>query len=363
MKRELIFFLILSLTHGLNGQILQKAGDLPSNINESSGLAMENEYSLWTINDGGNPAELFLLDTSANLLRTLKLNGTDNRDWESLFKGDDGSLYIGDFGNNDNVRKDLRIYALTQQQLSQDTASPYLITFEYEDQFAFPPSEEEKRFDCEAMFIFGDSIYLVSKNWTNPFDGRAFLYAFPNAPGHHFAHKLDSFNAGTISLISQITGATIIGKRILLVGSIYIWEFNFNDYPRFEGLMRTELGSLSQKEAITVFGSDRIYISEEKNGATAALYYMDLKASSVEKLNKEEILIRADEFTLHVESSHNNLRSVALLNLSGAIIWNEDLKPNQSKIIIPTNQKGLMLVVVYTDKSIYAKRLMIGADN
>lgn len=45
-----------------------------------------------------------------NLVRTITIEGVENNDWEDIAKDKNGFTYIGDFGNNDNDRKNLAIY-------------------------------------------------------------------------------------------------------------------------------------------------------------------------------------------------------------------------------------------------------------
>ena len=73
--------------------------DLPGILKETSGLVLINGQ-LWTINDGGNPAGMYQVDTAnGKILRTILIRNTTNVDWESITQ-DDSSVYIGDFGNN-----------------------------------------------------------------------------------------------------------------------------------------------------------------------------------------------------------------------------------------------------------------------
>src|SRR5690606_35587416 len=95
---------------------VSKIGRLPSIANESSGLARhEANQSLWTHNDSGGKPELYEMDFSGKLLSTLKVPQATNVDWEDLAQGPDGTLFIGDMGNNSNQRQDLTIYAVSPE--------------------------------------------------------------------------------------------------------------------------------------------------------------------------------------------------------------------------------------------------------
>ena len=87
---------------------------------ESSGLALASPRGdLWTHGDGGNTTWLYLVTPQGDLLRTHPVRGATNVDWEDLAQDRQrGHLYIGDFGNNTNKRRDLRIYRLSGPQFS-----------------------------------------------------------------------------------------------------------------------------------------------------------------------------------------------------------------------------------------------------
>ncbi|WP_369828775.1 hypothetical protein [Flavobacterium sp. 1] len=61
-------------------------------------------------------------------------------------------MYIGDFGNNDNTRKDLAIYKIDQSNLQGESANvAYTISFDYPEQTEFPPKKKDLMFDVEAF--------------------------------------------------------------------------------------------------------------------------------------------------------------------------------------------------------------------
>ncbi|HEX8529646.1 MAG TPA: hypothetical protein VF646_06465, partial [Cytophagales bacterium] len=160
---------------------IRQIATLPAEVNESSGLAVAVPgKSYWTHNDGGSKPALYEVDATGKLLRTLDLPGLRNRDWEDLTRDAAGNLYIGDFGNNNNTRRNLKIYRLHPDRPGQADS----ITFRYADQTAFPPRERERNFDCEAFFWHADSLYLFSKN-----RGRknVKMYVLPAQPGDHVA--------------------------------------------------------------------------------------------------------------------------------------------------------------------------------
>ena len=88
----------------------EQIASLPAILNESSGLENAGSGEFWSHNDkGGNP-ELYRFDTLGMLEQTLRITNASNVDWEDMTIDDAGNIYIGDFGNNNNERTDLKIY-------------------------------------------------------------------------------------------------------------------------------------------------------------------------------------------------------------------------------------------------------------
>ncbi len=76
-------------------------------IDEASGLAMSITHPgmLWTHNDSGDKARLFLIDSLGKHQATLWLDGIENRDWEDLAVGPgpdstQSYIYVGEIGDN-----------------------------------------------------------------------------------------------------------------------------------------------------------------------------------------------------------------------------------------------------------------------
>jgi hypothetical protein len=138
-----------------------QVAQLPNVVNESSGLALAADTNaFWTMNDGGGRTELYQVNRQGQLLSTVPLKGVRNVDWEDLAKDGQGNLYIGDIGNNWNMRRSLKIYRVNPDRPEQIKA----ICFQYTEQNKFPPARKYKNFDCEAFFYYQDSLYLFSKN-------------------------------------------------------------------------------------------------------------------------------------------------------------------------------------------------------
>jgi hypothetical protein len=86
---------------------------------ESSGVVASRRYPgvLWTFNDSGNPPELFATDSTGRDLGTYTVIGARNEDWEAIARGPCGTtecLYIADTGDNDEIRRSVRLYRVAE---------------------------------------------------------------------------------------------------------------------------------------------------------------------------------------------------------------------------------------------------------
>ncbi|RAK66948.1 hypothetical protein [Hymenobacter edaphi] len=240
---------------------------------ESSGLALADaDGNLWTHGDGGNTTWLYLVNPQGDLIRTHPVRGASNVDWEDLAQDRQrGQLFIGDFGNNGNKRRDLRVYRLSGPDLKQvDT-----IRFHYPDQKLFPPKKKARNFDCEAFFYHNDSLYLFTKNrgegnWVKE-------YHLPARPGSYVARLADSIRINT-----WITAADISpdGRRVALLGYGHVYLLDVAPGRRlFDGPKSClPLPSSGQAEALTFVNDHDFVLSNEKGKLFRASFRRDTAA-------------------------------------------------------------------------------------
>jgi hypothetical protein len=263
-----LFFLLLSCKKDTDS--IATLFSLPNSLKEVSGIIYHPATDLiWTLEDSGNKNEIYGLDSKGEIANTIVIANTDNIDWEDLTKDGEGNLYIGDFGNNDNVRQDLCIYKINKNALHQENAAPaYKISFAYPEQKEFPPKKTEMLYDVEGFFEFKNHFYLFTKNRSKGFDGTAFLYKIPNAPGFHQAVLMGKFNTCDNYNHCAITAATMSPDEtkiaILTHDKIILLE-NFKGDHFLEGTQTVfQLNHFSQKEAICFKDNDLLLIADEK---------------------------------------------------------------------------------------------------
>ncbi len=267
---QLLFFL---KTLGGMGQSLppQQMAILPQSLEENSGMVVLSPDSILFLNDGGNPPYVYLTDSTGRLQKEVYVQGFPNVDWEELAYDGGHRFFIGDFGNNANARTDLRIGAFDLRDfLTKDSIFPLaLMHMAYQRQQNFPALADERHYDMEAMLFAQDSLYLFSKNRTDPFNGKVYQYSLPVVSGNYVLSPVDSFVTGLGLMASYwITAAAYHQKsqQLLLLGYDKLWHFEHAHPPKFfqSGSGKAyAFTNFTQKEAVDFVSDSLVYLSEE----------------------------------------------------------------------------------------------------
>jgi hypothetical protein len=193
--------------------------DLKNPLTESSGLILVNNI-LITHGDSGNPPALYEIDTITGLpSRTVYISNATNIDWEDI-TADFTHIYIGDFGNNQGTRQNLRIYKISLADYwANDTVQAETINFSYANQTSFTPAPFQTNFDCEAMVWFNDSLFLFTKQWGG--QGGCRVYGLPKIAGTYALHVHDSlsFPEGVVTAADMIHDALVDALVLLINGN------------------------------------------------------------------------------------------------------------------------------------------------
>ncbi len=184
-KFHLVFLSLLFTCCANHGQ-LTFITELPHKLNENSGITHFQDSKVWFVEDNGNGDNLYEVDFKGNLLRKLEVQNAKNHDWEDLAKDKKGTIYIGDFGNNDNNRKNLVIYKIPDpRNHSKEKTKAKKIRFNYPEQKKFPPPKRERIYDAEAFFHFENHLYIFTKNRARPFLGETSIYRVLDKEGSY----------------------------------------------------------------------------------------------------------------------------------------------------------------------------------
>ena len=271
IKYHLSIVILSFLFKGIAAQTipLNTIGTLTNTLNESSGVTFIAPNRLYTHNDSGGNDEIYELDTLGNLIRTININSANNSDWEDITHDNLQNVYIGDFGNNNNDRTNLRVYKIqSPSSFSGNAITANIIEFSYPDQTLFPPNPTKRNFDVEAFVWYNDSLFLFTKNRTAPFNGYCKMYKIPATPGVYTAQICDSiFLCGNSQSECWVTSAALSPDQshLALLNNGKIWWFScFDGSNFFKGAMAAiTLNSFTQKEGVTFKNNHQVYITDE----------------------------------------------------------------------------------------------------
>ena len=281
MRFFFIFLIVIfSFAKGISQTMIspEVITTLHEDIQETSGL-VNLDGEIWTHNDSGGADKLYQINLeNGGIVRDVKINNADNEDWEDL-ASDENYVYIGDFGNNDGDRTDLRIYRISREELANnDEVDAEVIEFSYSDQTSWEANHNNHDFDCEAMICYEGHLYLFSKNWV---DNQTRMYRLSNQPGTYIAEYQATFDVNCL-----ITGAEILSNSNALIligyntnGGTYTWMFNdFENDDFFDGENTQFIWTLiTQIEGICVDENNSVFLSSENFASfiDPTLYHFD----------------------------------------------------------------------------------------
>lgn len=237
---------------------------LPKSINELSGLVFINDSVLVGHNDGGDQPNLYFLTTKGKLLHTCTLSNVTNVDWEDITYDGSTFLYIGDIGNNENKRKDLKIIRVNAKEaFKKEQVEAQTFSFTYPEQKSFPPKPNEKYYDAEALTFYNNKLYIFTKCRTEPWDGWSQVYELSVDMKDQEAKRLSPLLIGKNGWWQDaVTGADIRHGNcyILTYNRVMIYKIN-GDKMTF--VKRFYLDPITQKEAIAVDKEGNVYVGDE----------------------------------------------------------------------------------------------------
>ena len=262
---------------------LQFIADLPSRLDENSGMVMYTDTTAWLIADKGNSDNIYKIDQKGEIIQKLEVKNAKNKDWEDLTSDAKGNLYIGDFGNNNNTRKNLTIYKLPNPETEPgEKIAAQKIEFRYPEQKKFPPKKKNRIYDAEAFFHYGQHLYLFTKNSSTPFSGKTSIYRLTDQKGEQKAQLIDQLSICQDWNTCRITSADISpdGKTIVLLGRGKLWkltDFKLNDFSDVT-IEEIDLGIRTQLESVDFRDNSTLYLSdEERNKEGGNLYSFKLR--------------------------------------------------------------------------------------
>ena len=348
---------------------------LPEIVNESSGLILWNDR-IWTHNDDTD-TNLYALNTNnPDSNEAVALIGTNNVDWEEMSQ-DENYIYIGDFGNNANGnRKDLQILKVKKSTLQTNNQEIETIKFSYSEQTNFTPTGSNNTdFDCEAMVVTTDKIFLFTKEWLSK---KTSIYSLPKNPGNYVATYQSTYDVSGL-----ITGAAFLESKNLLVLCGYSAQispflyllYDFSGEQFFGGNKRKVALDLPlhQTEGIATSDGLNYFISNEKYDIiTQELHKLDLTGYlgnylatlSVDQVgisDKDPIFFPnpvSDTLTVKLRGNYDNGKYI-LYDLSGKTIIKGTLQHSNNEIYVGALDKGIYVLVIQDNTTIAKKIIKI----
>ncbi len=210
----------------------------PGFIDEASGItaSLSHPGHLWVQQDGGNPAEIVLINEKGLIKKRLLLKTAYNRDWEDLSSGagpikDSNYLYIAETGDNSQSHYSYSIFRFKEPHPGTDTI------FQFEKiNFRYPDGSH----DAEAIFVSKQAdIYIITKR-----DSVSKIYKLPYP--QNTATTVTAIAVGKLAF-TKVTGAAYSGadNEILIktYNNIYYWKLSENELPEMVLSRKpTELG-------------------------------------------------------------------------------------------------------------------------
>lgn len=277
MRTIILLFTLVLTCSGVDTSVREVAS---INLKEASGLEYA-DGTLWTIQDSGNTSTLYSFDIAGKPKGVVNVDANNN-DWESLAFDEDGNLYIGDFGNNENQRTDLTINKVDKSSLKNKRAAvSSVIKFSYPEQKDFSPGKNNLIYDCEAFIEDDGNFYLFTKNRSSNSDGSFMIYTIPNTAGIHSARYLGKLSTCSGGKECAITGADISpdGKSVILLTAQTLYKLEGFNGDNIGGITikPLDMGFSTQKEGVCFVTDSKIMLVDEKKKKNGGkLYEADL---------------------------------------------------------------------------------------
>ena len=108
----------------------------------------------WVQEDSGNPPVVVAIDDAGRVMATVAVQGAVNVDWEDIALSD-GTLWIGDIGDNDAERSMVQVYWFPEPALTETSVVANVLNLRYED----------RPHDAEALLVDPEhgGLYIITK--------------------------------------------------------------------------------------------------------------------------------------------------------------------------------------------------------
>jgi hypothetical protein len=244
----------------------------PGPNRECSGIVRSRKTAdlFWTHNDSGDEPRIYPIHRDGSAYRSatdpdisgVLIEGATHIDWEDIATFDDGTLVIADMGNNGNRREDLSLYFVAEPSPTASRA-PFSrkLHVRFPDQTTFPAPKNNFNFDCEAVFTFDKTVYVLTKHRSDP---RTKLYRL-DEPQDDQVNTLTLL--GDFEIGGSVVGAdcTSDGKRLTVMTYKALWLFERDDLatPFFKSRTCSRPFILPQAEGVCFADETTLLLTDE----------------------------------------------------------------------------------------------------
>lgn len=248
-------------------------------VKESSGLACLADQRFLTMNDSGNPAVLYQLDSQGEVTARISVDA-QNSDWEALAVHQ-GTLWIADIGNNSGQRSQLQLYKTAIPKTGVISARTETFQLHYPQPPSRLPAHFQHELDAEALVNTGEQLLLFSKNWLGL---RSRVYQVDTSKPASQLIELSQ----TSALPGLITDAAYSPKQQVFVLTGY-QNFRANPFPlilsgdfgpfiaildkQFQLIKTIAIDSGGQVEGLCLDQADNIWLSQEESAQKPAMFW------------------------------------------------------------------------------------------
>lgn len=237
---------------------------------EVSGIVKSRIYenTFWVHGDSGNEDRIYAINEDGEIrskkkkYEGAKVHGAKNTDWEDIALGPDGTLIIGDIGNNCFCREDLKLFVVKEPDPDENDVD---VIREYQIMYPEEILEsniliKEKSLNAEAVFVRNGKVHILSKNRSNP-STMLFRLDDPEEDQVNELTYVDRFDVGELVTAADISEDE---SKIVVLTRASIWIFEPGDSESiFDGKIRwLPLKGVTQIESVT-FSGDNLIVAEE----------------------------------------------------------------------------------------------------
>ena len=131
-------------------------------LREVSGCAFSRRTAdvVWLHNDSGDAPRVFALDLVKRMVRPVTVTGAEAVDWEDMASAPDGTLVIGDIGDNNAQRDNVVVYRIPEPARADRSVPATAQTLRYDD----------GPHDAEALLVdpTDGSVFVITKEARGP---------------------------------------------------------------------------------------------------------------------------------------------------------------------------------------------------